>query len=409
MIAAKFGDPVLGIDIHMVTLPGPPGQAPLPHPFVGVVFDPLGAAIGAALGAAFGGGGPVLVNGMPTGNTGTEVKGYPHIPTPPGVAPHPTDAPTGNEGTLVTGSKTVDFAGSSESRTLSMVMSCNYPINLPTSVCMAVPMGAPVLIGGPEAVDFTAAVTQAIRTKWVSGKLNAAAEALGAKPGGPISKIICALTGHPVDVMTGELLAEAVDAELPGLIPLVFERNYRSRETEAQSLGSGWYHFFDAYIEPAIDEGGSHTRLRLPDGRPARLPAMAIGADHFHAQDRLTIRRERDEYRITTSDGVTSVFRPTEPGSSASPARHRLVEMRDRAGNVVRLDWRGRYLSEILDTAGRRIACRYDRIGQLDRLVVLDDRQEHLLARYEYGEDGHLAKVADPLGHAMTYAYRGGV
>jgi len=404
MIAAKFGDPVVGVDIHMVMVPTPGGPVPtpLPHPFVGVVFDPLGAAIGAAMSAVFGGGGFVAVNGMPTGNTGTEVKGYPHIPTPPGVGPAPMDAPTGNEGTLMTGSKTVEFAGSSQSRTTSSVMSCNYPINLPTSVCMAVPMGAPVLIGGPEAIDYAAAATQAIRTKWVSSKLNELFKTGGK---GPLSWVICALTGHPVDVISGELIAQAVDAELPGLIPLVFERNYRSREAESQSLGPGWYHFFDAYVEARADR----TELRLPDGRPAHLPPIAVGATHFHMQDRLSLQRERGEYRVTDQEGLTQVFRPTEPARSDVPTRHRLIELRDRAGNTVTLTWQGRYLAKVIDTAGREIICRYTREGQLEKLLVLEAGKEHLLASYAYDSDGRLARAADPLGHAMTYAYRGGV
>ena len=75
MIAAKWGDLALGIDIHAVTLPppAPPGPVPLPHPFIGVVFDPLGAALGAAMGAVCGGGGLVLINGMPCENAGTEM------------------------------------------------------------------------------------------------------------------------------------------------------------------------------------------------------------------------------------------------------------------------------------------------------------------------------------------------
>ena len=37
MIAAKFGDPVIGIDIHRVMVPTPAGPVPtpLPHPFIG--------------------------------------------------------------------------------------------------------------------------------------------------------------------------------------------------------------------------------------------------------------------------------------------------------------------------------------------------------------------------------------
>src|SRR5262245_45638847 len=104
--AAKWGDPVLGVDLHMVMVPSPAGPVPtpLPHPFMGIVFDPLGAAIGAGLSKACGGGGAVYVNGLPVGNTGTTVKGTKHIPTPPGVSFAPNDIPD-NEGTIVTGSK----------------------------------------------------------------------------------------------------------------------------------------------------------------------------------------------------------------------------------------------------------------------------------------------------------------
>ncbi len=405
MIAAKFGDPVLGVDIHLVNAPPPAPPTtpvPLPHPFVGVVFDPVGAAVGAAMGAVLGGGGPVLVNGMPAGNTGTEVKAQPHVPMPPGVGFHPTDMPPGNEGTLVTGSKTVEFGGSSESRTASMVMSCNFPVNLPTSVCLAVPMGLPVLIGGPEAMDFGVAAGQAIRTKWVSGKLH---KATGATKGSKRSKVICFLTGHPVDVVTGELIAEAVDAELPGLVPLVFERNYRSRETEDQSLGPGWYHFFDAYV----DEGITTTTIRLPDGRPADHPPLRVGEEYFHKPDRYTLARDADAYRLVDEAGLTHVFKPTEPAQAGRPKRHRLVEIRDRARNRIELRWKGPYLAEIEDTAGRRIACRYDRQAHLERLVLLEDRREHLLVAYRYHPQGQLAAATDPAGHALRYDYKGGV
>lgn len=403
MIAAKFGDPVVGIDVHMVMVPSPAGPVPtpLPHPFVGVVFDPLGAAMGAAMGAVFGGGGAVVVNLMPTGNTGTEIESIPHIPTPPGVSPAPNDAPPGNEGQLVSGSKTVDFAGSSQSRTLSLVMSCGFPLNLPSSICEAVPMGAPVVIGGPEAVDWAAAATQAIRTKWASEKLHKLTKAT---KGSKRSKVICFLTGHPVDVMTGELLAEETDAELPGTIPLVFERNYRSRETEAQSLGPGWYHFFDAYVE----ERGGATAVRLPDGRPAEHPALRVGESYFHPPDRYTVVRDVDGYRLLYPEGLTYTFKRTEPVRQGTSARHRLVEIRDRARNVIVLDWRGNYLASITDTAGRIIAFRYSREGQLDRLLLLEGTEEILLVNYDYA-NGFLARATNPLGHAMRYAYRGGV
>ena len=39
--AGKHFDLVLGIDIHWTELPVPPFPLPLPHPFVGFVFDPV--------------------------------------------------------------------------------------------------------------------------------------------------------------------------------------------------------------------------------------------------------------------------------------------------------------------------------------------------------------------------------
>jgi uncharacterized Zn-binding protein involved in type VI secretion len=112
--AAKEFDVVIGIDIHMVTIPTPPGTAPLPHPFVGIVYDPIGGFIGAVL-AKFTGGGPVYINGLHAAGTGTAVDGQHHVPTPPGISFAPNDVP-GNDGSIVSGSKTVHFSGASAAR-----------------------------------------------------------------------------------------------------------------------------------------------------------------------------------------------------------------------------------------------------------------------------------------------------
>ena len=399
MIAAKFGDPVIGIDIHAVALPPPASvpPTPLPHPFIGIVFDPLGAVLGAAIGRALGSGGPVLVNGMACGNTGTAVKGLPHIPTPPGILPHPTDAPTGNEGTLVTGSKTVHFMGSSESRTLSSVSSCGYPLNLPTSVCMSVPMGRPVLIGGPEAVDWMAAATTAIRTKWMSTELR---KLVG--EGFWRNKIICALTGHPVDVMTGELIAEAIDFEIDGLIPIRWERNYRSRQTREGALGPGWTHPFDERIEEANDG----VRIWLGDGRPKRYARLAAGESIWDSEERFTLIRDREGYEVRSWDGMRRRYRRVVPDARGRKVDWlALTEILDPAGNSIRLNYEGGLLTHVVDTAGRDLQVHWNKTRRIEG-VYFEDKP---LVRYEYDLESRLAACVDPLGHSLRYAYRGGV
>lgn len=114
-------------------------------------------------------------------------------------------------------------------REQSSVKTCGYPIDMPTSVVLPIPHGGPVLIGGPEACDNEGAIKAALFGLAASfaGKLLKKAGAailrkIGSKWGskfeGRLGKWICGLVGDPVDVASGEMIAEAVDVELGGAI-----------------------------------------------------------------------------------------------------------------------------------------------------------------------------------------------
>jgi RHS repeat-associated protein len=392
--AAKFGDIVLGIDLHMVVVPGALAPVPLPHPFIGVVWDPIGAVVGRVFG-----GGPVFVNGIHSAGTGTAVKGSKHIPTPPGVSFAPNDIP-GNDGSIVTGSKTVHFGGSSAARFGSMVSSCGFPLNLPTSTCLAVPLGDPVIVGGPTSMDYAAAVMHGIRTKWVSNKLNALL-----KPGKWLSKIICFLTGHPVDVMSGRLLTDAVDFELPGPIPIVFERNYDSRDRYEGPLGPAWHHPLDASVNVIENRRLKPVRVRLPDGRESPHDALGVGESTWDPIDRYTLLRTKKGYRLTFWDGLAYHFEPVE----GAHVTHPLVKITDRCDNAVELRYQDGRLALVIDSIGRRLA--FDTQGGRVRRVRLlggeGDWRE--LVTYDYDAEGRLAAAGDPKRNALRYAYKKGV
>ena len=394
--AAKFFDAVVGVDIHMVMVPTPAGPVPtpLPHPFVGYVWDPAGAAMGGILG-----GGVVLVNGLPAANTGTAVKALArHFPTPPGVSFAPNDIP-GNEGSIVTGSKTVSFGGSSAARFGSMVSTCNFPVNLPTSVCMAVPVGKPVIVGGPTAMDWMAAVTQGIRTKWFSNALHRLL-----KPGKWLSKLICFLTGHPVDVMSGRVLADAVDFELPGPIPIIFERNYDSRDRYEGPLGRAWHHPLDVSVNE-FHKFGPMLEVRLPDGRQSPHDVLGIGDSVWDPIDRYTLLRTKKGYRLTFWDGLTYHFEPV----TDAHVTHPLVRITDRSENRVELRYQDGRLARVIDSVGRQLE--FETAAGRLRAVRLRLRAGGRidLVRYTYDAEGRLAAAYDPAGHACQYAYKSGV
>ncbi|MDC0740907.1 YraN family protein [Polyangium mundeleinium] len=398
--AAKWGDLVLGIDIHMVVVPGSPNPWPLPHPFIGIVFDPLGAALSAVLG-----GGPVLVNGMPAATVATDVLGLSHAPMPPGTTFAPNDVPD-NAGTFVTGSKTVYFGGLSAGRAGSLVSSCNFPINVPTSSCIAPPSGPPVDVGGPDAFDATALIMRGMRTKWFSNKIHSA---FRIKPRSRMSKLVCFLTGHPVDVMTGEVLTDAVDFELPGPLPFVFERNYYSGDETAGALGPAWHHPLEASVDESPLRGHRLSLdVRLPDGRVARHLDLAVGASEWRDQDRYTLARDEAGYTLTFWDGTSYRFEPAE----GATVTHPLAKISDRCGNAITLRYRDGRLHDGTDSAGRHL--RFVMRGS--RLVAVRVRRPesggdtwHTLVRYSYNEEGYLVAAEDAAGHSFRYAYKGGV
>lgn len=72
MLAVKHLDPVLGVDIHFIITP-PGAVVPIPHPHIGIVFDPFDylPLIGAT----------VKVNGLPRAQAGTGGRTLPpHFP-----------------------------------------------------------------------------------------------------------------------------------------------------------------------------------------------------------------------------------------------------------------------------------------------------------------------------------------
>jgi RHS repeat-associated protein len=280
-----------------------------------------------------------------------------------------------------------------------MVSSCNFPLNLPTSTCLAVAAGKPVIVGGPTAMDWMAAVTTGIRTKWFSDVLHKLL-----KPGKWLSKIICFLTGHPVDVMSGRVLADAVDFELPGPIPIVFERNYDSRDRYEGPLGPAWHHPLDVSVNE-VRRFADELRVRLPDGRESPHDALDVGESVWDPIDRYTLLRTKKGYRLTFWDGLAYHFEPV----AGAPVTHPLVRITDRCDNAVELLYAGGRLVQVVDSLGRRLDfdTKHGRLRAV-RLRLRDgDRLD--LVRYVYDAEGRLAAAHDPAGHASRYAYQGGV
>lgn len=119
--AAKQGDQVVAVDVHMVVIPSPPGTALLPHPFSGVLNGNLST--------------DVNIGGMPAATVGSTADNTPpHIPTPPGTA---FQKPPSNKATIQLGSQTVLIDGKGAARAGDTALTCNDPADLPSGTVVA--------------------------------------------------------------------------------------------------------------------------------------------------------------------------------------------------------------------------------------------------------------------------------
>lgn len=130
--AAKMGDKVVGLDIHIILIPAPPAPpipTPLPHPFNGTIVQNCCMT--------------VMIDNKPAATLGSiAMNAPPHIPQGGPFAIPPT-----NQGIITKGSMTVMLCGKPAARVGDIVLTCNDPVPAPT--CQIVPVGAPtVLIGG---------------------------------------------------------------------------------------------------------------------------------------------------------------------------------------------------------------------------------------------------------------------
>ncbi|MBX0331259.1 PAAR domain-containing protein [Oscillochloris sp. ZM17-4] len=127
--AAKQGDKIVAVDIHIIMIPTPGGPVPtpLPHPFNGMISGGLSAN--------------VKIGGMPAATLGSTADNIPpHIPQG-----GPFQKPPTNKGTIIKGSATVMINKKPAARMGDTAMTCNDPADLPAGTVVA---AGNVMIGG---------------------------------------------------------------------------------------------------------------------------------------------------------------------------------------------------------------------------------------------------------------------
>ncbi|XXX76482.1 restriction endonuclease fold toxin [Sorangium sp. So ce134] len=207
----------------------------------------------------------------------------------------------------------------------------------------------------------------------------------------------CTTEGHPVDVTDGAVVDAATDIAVPGMIPLVWARHYRSsRHTERDAaLGPGWAFSYEQWIE----EGAQVLALRDGEGRWIWFEKVGPGESAFHRRERLELHRDgAREYRVVELGSRQVRVFAAEAGS----AKARLRAIRDVHGYELRLDYEGERLVRIIDTAGRELQVRW-KDGRITRLELWAERRLGQWVDYRYNRAGCLIAAVDAMGGVEGY------
>ncbi len=405
----------------MIIILGAP--VPIPHPFIGLIFDPMDYIpfIGAT----------VKVNNLPRGNSGTSgmLGTKVHIPMGGPFAMAPM---IGHDSKNFFGSPRVIAEGSYCSGAGFMVMTCNdigMPLSLsagkkfkpvpslylPTSVTIPIPAGPPVIVGGPYVPDLMGMImglvtsygfsaimkgAGAVATKYLK-KIN---EKIKQKFGrtNSVSKFLCSKGFDPVNLITGSVSYEGIDFELPGPIPIKWERNWYSDSSYTGLLGHGTHCSYDLMLQ--VFQEDNAIGVGLPDGRSAGFPLILTTDEKFYLRsEKLTLTcKGTNEYELFDHNSqLVYSFKRLHDNI------FRQVSISNLSGLAVHFFYnRNHCLETIIDTAGRKLTIETDTFKRVTKVEAQHNGYSRKLIEYAYNEAGDLTVIKDANDQTTSIGYQ---
>lgn len=202
--------------------------------------------------------------------------------------------------------------------------------------------------------------------------------------------------GEPVDLATGLFTLEKTDLVLPGRLPLVLTRTYRSGDTQVGPFGIGGRHTYDAFLVFPTTTATEQLILVLPDLVRYAFARQADGS----------FRNATDpgmQGAVVTLAGSTRVLTFKDQTVWTFDGSGRMVAQRDRNSNQVTIsrDGQGR-VTTLTEPAGRQLTFTYSGTGlQISQVSDPIGRT----VRYSYDGAGRLSTVTDPAGGVTSYTY----
>ncbi|KZS38907.1 hypothetical protein AWE51_15105 [Aquimarina aggregata] len=204
--------------------------------------------------------------------------------------------------------------------------------------------------------------------------------------------------GDPVDVVTGTVINDYIDFEIPGIIPLEWKRIWYSDSAYQGPLGYGCHHSYDIQLVQRPDD----LLLTLQDGRPAFFPKLSKDSiSTYNVTEQLTLTLiENNKYELFDHqkqltfalENRSGVYRPTK--------------LFNTDGITVQFQYINSTLHRIIDTAGRVIKLHTDQKDRIIKITLHHKSKDKTLVNYGYNEAGDMISMTDPLGQSTLAKFK---
>lgn len=232
-------------------------------------------------------------------------------------------------------------------------------------------------------------------------------------PPGRLRQSLCVLTGHPVEIASGRMFTSQTDFTIDGRVPINFERVYDTSAIDYEgALGWGWTHPYERHLW----ESRKYNCLILRDNenRQIRFDKLAVGASYFQPLERMRIERSGEfEFKIfDCKDGLTYRYGAVDnyiENFVDEKNALRLLDISDRNGNRVELEYRENLLSKIRNGSETHVELFYNNVAGKTRLTEivqhLKNNQSISLMRFAYNAEAELHTATDRTYQPYIYEY----
>lgn len=231
----------------------------------------------------------------------------------------------------------------------------------------------------------------------------------------PVSE--CKTEGEPISMISGEELLQLTDCTLPGPVPFIWIRTYRSSHTRDTGLGCGWTHTGSERLELDSqqvlyhDSDGRTVPFRLPKvHQRSRYIPEGLTLDRV-SEDAFILRQDGHPLRVFTRYGARSSYlRLTQlRHPSYAPAGNVLGVKKPESGFAINLHYNEHnQLTQLQGNWGKSLVLSRNGEGRIASVELKDSASgaRKTLAEYDYDAAGDLIAQRNAIGVGEKYEYQ---